>query len=131
MARKLAVVLAVALSAAWSGPALSDHVKDGRPLHRIVFQMNEDSPNLWSLMLNNINNLITEVGKDHVDIRVVTYGPGINMFRKDRSPLLERLESLKKFAGKVPKKVLVPYAGVSSKETPSNASTNGASAGAP
>jgi len=100
MARKLAMALAVALGAVWSGPALADHVKDGRPLHRIVFQMNEDNPSLWSLMLNNINNIITEMGKDHVDIKVVAYGPGINMFRKDKSNVLDRLESLKKFAGK-------------------------------
>ena len=40
------------------------------------------------------------MGKDNVEIAVVAYGPGINMFRKDRAQVLDRLESLKKFAGK-------------------------------
>ena len=51
----------------------------------MVFQMNEDNPKLWNLMLNNINNVINELGKEHVNIKVVTYGPGINMFRKENS----------------------------------------------
>ena len=94
--RALAALL---MCLAASSPAGADHVKDGRAVHRMVFQMNEDDPRLWSLMLNNINNVITAMGKDHVDIKVVTYGPGINLFRKSKSGVLDRLESLKKFAG--------------------------------
>ena len=100
MTRSLVALAAVALCAGSAGPSLADHLKDGRPVHKMVFQMNEDNPNLWSLMLNNINNIIVEMGKDHVEIKVVAYGPGINMFRKDKSNVLDRLESLKKFAGK-------------------------------
>lgn len=35
-----------------------------------------------------------------VEIKLVTYGPGINMFRKGKSNVLERLDSLKKANGK-------------------------------
>lgn len=100
MTRILGALTAVVLCIGQSGPALADHVTDGRSVHKMVFQMNADDPQLWSLMLNNINNIITEMGKDHVDIKVVSYGPGINMFRKDKSSVLDRLESLKKLAGK-------------------------------
>lgn len=100
MAHRLAVLVAVALCIGWPGAARADHVKDGRSVHRMVFQMDEDNPQLWNLMLNNIGNIGNEMGKDHVEIAVVAYGPGINMFRKDRSQVLDRLESLKKFAGK-------------------------------
>ena len=100
MAPTLAAMIAVALWIGWPGPAGADHVKDGRVVHRVVFQVSEDNPQLWSLVLNNIGNLVNEVGRDHVDIKVVAYGPGINMFRKDKSTVLDRLESLKNFAGK-------------------------------
>ena len=89
----------VALCVGGAGSAAADHVKDGRTVHRIVFQVNEDNPQLWNLMLNNIGNLIGAMGKEHVDIKIVAYGPGINMFRKGRSSVLDRLDSLKKFAG--------------------------------
>ena len=102
MTRILVALAAIALVVCVGGgpAALADHVKDGRTVHKVVFQMNVDDRDLWNLMLNNINNLITEMGKDHVDIKVVAYGPGINMFRKGKSSVLDRLESLKKFAGK-------------------------------
>jgi intracellular sulfur oxidation DsrE/DsrF family protein len=96
MSRFAWVLIGALALAGWSSPALADHVKDGRPIHRMVFQMNEGDPQKWGLMLNNISNVITELGRDHVDIKVVTYGPGINMFRKEKSNVLERLDSLKK-----------------------------------
>src|SRR5215831_7198457 len=96
MARALAIFIVIALGIA--GPAGGDHAKDGRAVHRIVIQVNEDNPQLWNLMLNNIGNLIGAMGKEHVDIKVIAYGPGINMFKKGSS-VVERLDSLKQFAG--------------------------------
>jgi intracellular sulfur oxidation DsrE/DsrF family protein len=94
-----AVLLALMLCIGWSSGALADHVKDGRATHRIVVQVDEDNPQLWNLLLNNIGNIIGAMGREHVDIKVVAYGPGINMFRKGKSSVLDRLDSLKKFAG--------------------------------
>jgi len=96
MWRAFVIPIVVALGVA--GPAAADHVKGGRAVHRIVVQVNEDNPQLWNLMLNNIANLIGAMGKEHVDIKVIAYGPGINMF-KTGSNVVERLDSLKKFAG--------------------------------
>jgi len=94
---------ALVLFALWLGAAdgaVAQNAREDRSVHTIVFQMSEDDPKLWSLMLNNIDNLVAALGKNHVDIKVVAYGPGINMFRKDKSNVLARLESLKTFAGK-------------------------------
>lgn len=99
MARALLALMAIAVSAGGPGSAVADHLKDGRAIHRIVVQVNEDNPQLWNLLLNNIGNLIGAMGKEHVDIKIVAYGPGINMFRKDRSSVLDRLHSLKTAAG--------------------------------
>ena len=98
MVRALVMLIVIGLGLGRPVPAAADHVKDGRAVHRIVVQVNEDNPQLWNLTLNNIANLIGAMGKEHVDIKVITYGPGINMFKKG-SPVLERLDSLKKFAG--------------------------------
>jgi intracellular sulfur oxidation DsrE/DsrF family protein len=95
MVRALVMLIVIAVG---MGPAAADHVKDGRGVHRIVVQVNEDNPQVWNLTLNNIANLIGAMGKEHVDIKVITYGPGINMFKKGSS-VLERLDSLKKFGG--------------------------------
>lgn len=99
MTRKLLAVAAIAVCVGAAGVAGADHVKDGRAVHRMVFQMNEDHPQLWNLLLNNVGNIIGAMGTEHVDIKIVTYGPGINMFRKDRSTVLDQLDSLKKLAG--------------------------------
>jgi len=98
MAWALVMLIVIALGMGGPDRAAADHVKDGPAVHRIVVQVNEDNPQLWNLTLNNIANLIGAMGKEHVDIKVITYGPGINMFKKGSS-VLERLDSLKKFAG--------------------------------
>jgi intracellular sulfur oxidation DsrE/DsrF family protein len=100
MAHRFAALTAVLLCIGWPSAGGADHVRDGRSVHRMVFQMNEDNSKLRNLLLNNIGNIINQMGKDRVEIKVVAYGPGIDMFRKDRSTVLDRLESLKKFAGK-------------------------------
>lgn len=87
---------AVGLLALLAGAARADHVPDGRKVHKLVFQVNIEDPMIWNLTLNNINNVITELGRENVDIKLVTYGPGINMFRKGKSNIIERLDSLKK-----------------------------------
>lgn len=94
------VALLIGLLSVMAGVAQAAHVPDGRKVHKLVFQVNIEDPLIWNLTLNNITNVITEVGKENVEIKLVTYGPGINMFRKGKSNILERLDSLKKANGK-------------------------------
>ena len=93
------VALLIGLLSVMVNVAQADHVPDGRKVHKLVFQVNVEDQLIWNLTLNNITNVITEVGKDNVEIKLVTYGPGINMFRKGKSNVLERLDTLKKANG--------------------------------
>ncbi len=53
------------------------------PRNKIVFQVSDNDPARWNLVLNNVKNLQKELGADNVKIEVVAYGPGINMFKLD------------------------------------------------
>ena len=71
--------------------------------HRLVIQVTDNDPARWGMVLNNTKNAQDDVGgADKIDIEIVAYGPGINMFKKD-SPVGDRIASLAKtgvqFAG--------------------------------
>lgn len=51
--------------------------------HRLVIQVSDDRPELWNLALNNVEAVGAAMGKDNVQIVVVTYGPGLKMLLKD------------------------------------------------
>ena len=70
--------------------------KNAKP-HRIVIQVDQNDAALMNLVLNNVSNL-TEYynGKgEDVQIEVVAYGPGLNMLREDKSPVKDRIKSIK------------------------------------
>ena len=65
-----------------------------KPL-RIVFQVSDAEVAKWSLALNNVRNVQTELPDDPPEIEVVAYGPGIGMLKGD-SPIAARVaETLK------------------------------------
>ena len=66
-------VLATGMVALMAGVAQADHIPDGRKVHKLVFQVNVEDQLIWNLTLNNITNVITEVGKENVEIKLVTY----------------------------------------------------------
>jgi hypothetical protein len=49
----------------------------------VVLQVSDNDPAKWNLALNNAKNVQQEMGKDNVQIEIVAYGPGINMFKFD------------------------------------------------
>jgi intracellular sulfur oxidation DsrE/DsrF family protein len=74
-------------------------------VHRIAIQVDQNDPAVMNLALNNVTNIMDYYrakGED-VDIDVVTYGPGLNMLRDDKSPVKERIKHLKDlaFPGKI------------------------------
>jgi intracellular sulfur oxidation DsrE/DsrF family protein len=72
-------------AAAQSGPARN----------RAVFQVTENDPARWNLILNNMQNLRDGVGSEGIEIELVAFGPGIFMLKAD-SPVKARLaEALK------------------------------------
>ena len=65
--------------------------------HRIVFQVDQNDPAVMNLTLNNVANLMEyyhEKG-EQAQIEVVAYGPGLNMFRADKSPVKDRITRMK------------------------------------
>lgn len=65
--------------------------------HRISFQVDQNDPAVMNLTLNNVANLMEyyhEKG-EQAQIEVVAYGPGLNMFREDKSPVKDRITRMK------------------------------------
>ena len=50
---------------------------------RVVMQVSDNDPAKWNLALNNAHNLQQALGPKNVDVEIVAYGPGINMFKAE------------------------------------------------
>jgi len=70
-----ALLFAVALASPFAAQA------EGR--QHVVIQVSDNDPAKWNLALNNAQNVIADLGKDKVDVEIVAYGPGLNMFKSD------------------------------------------------
>ena len=79
----LLVALACFSAAAFADTAASKN--------RVVMQVSDGDPAKWNLALNNARNLQTDLGRDHVEIEIVAYGPGIGMLRRE-SPVSSRID---------------------------------------
>jgi uncharacterized protein len=69
---------------------------DTKP-HRIAIQIDQSDPQVMNLVLNNADNVIEyyRAKKEDVEIEIVAYGPGLDMFRADKSPVQDRIRRLK------------------------------------
>ncbi len=77
-------LLAAALplvSRAQSAPAVKN---------RAVFQVTDNDPARWNMILNNMTNLREGVDGEPIEIELVAFGPGINMLKAD-SPVKQRI----------------------------------------
>jgi hypothetical protein len=78
--------------------SFSGHAAENGKEHRIVFQVDQNNPEVMNLVLNNVQNTLDfSNGKgEAVQVEVVAYGPGLNMLRDDKSPVKERLSRMAK-----------------------------------
>ncbi|ACI92322.1 conserved hypothetical protein [Afipia carboxidovorans OM5] len=91
---KLAAVFAIALSISSAA-----HAADAKP-HRIVIQVDQNDAATMNLALNNVTNIMQfyrDKGET-VQVEVVAYGPGLNMYREDTSPVKGRLKQISEMA---------------------------------
>ena len=58
--------------------------------NRVLFQVTDDDPARWNMILNNMINLKEGVGSEGAEIELVAYGPGIAMLKAD-SPVRHRI----------------------------------------
>ena len=70
---------------------------DAKVQHRLVIQVDDNDPAKMNLALNNLANAYEYYEKkgETVQVELVAYGPGLNIFRADKSPVKARLETLK------------------------------------
>ena len=101
--RRIATALAfspVAL-ASFASPAsaASEKKTDAQKgkLHRVAMHLNTNDAVLIGQALNNAQNLQQYYSEksEQLELRIVAHGPGLHMLRKDTSPVLERLASMK------------------------------------
>jgi len=86
------VTAACVIMMAAVGPGAAADTK----IHRVSIQVDQNDPAIMNLALNNATNIMEtykEKGEE-VEIELVTYGPGLNMFRDDSSPVKDRLKQI-------------------------------------
>lgn len=91
MFKKIAAVMAIILGFAVAAPAMAQGVN-----HKIVFHVDQNDPKVMNLTLNNVQNVTAyfESIGDTVEIQVVAYGPGLNMYRVDTSPVADCIATM-------------------------------------
>ena len=89
------LVLGVAFLAAAAMPALAQSSK-ASDVYKVAIHVNDNDPARMNLALNNVQNMLSAYKKQgkKVDIRVVTYGPGLHMLRDDTSPVKARVQEM-------------------------------------
>jgi uncharacterized protein len=92
--------LAFGLMAATPGHAAEEMQKANTKTHHVVFHIDQNDKAVMTQLLNNVENVMQYYqGKgEKLDVEVVAYGPGLVMLRDDKSPVKDRLASLKKVA---------------------------------
>jgi len=63
--------------------------------NRALFQVTDNDPARWTMILNNMQNLREGVGSEGAEIELVAYGPGLLMLRADSSVKQRIAEALK------------------------------------
>ena len=64
--------------------------------HRVAIQVDQNDPQIMNLALNNAANIMEFYKQkgETVDVEVITFGPGLHMFREDTSPVKERIKQI-------------------------------------
>lgn len=64
--------------------------------HKIAFHVDENDPQVMNMALNNVQNVAAYYAEhgDSVVIEVVAYGPGLQMYVAETSPVKARISTL-------------------------------------
>jgi intracellular sulfur oxidation DsrE/DsrF family protein len=68
----------------------------GEAQHRLAIQVDQNDPAIMNLALNNAANVkkYYESKGESVAIEIVAYGPGLEMYVADRSPVKDRISAM-------------------------------------
>ncbi len=89
------IVLGALLLASFAAPAAAQATKAETP-YKVALHVNDNDAAKMNLTLNNVNNIIADFKKSNrkIEIQIVTYGPGLHMFREDSSPVKARIQEV-------------------------------------
>lgn len=89
------LLLGVLMLAGAAVPALAQSAKADEG-YKVALHVNDNDAARMNLALNNVQNILADFKKAgrKIDIQVVTYGPGLHMFRDDTSPVKARIQEL-------------------------------------
>lgn len=98
MTRIRNLVLGALLLASFAAPASAQTAKATKndATYKVALHVNDNDVAKMNLTLNNVNNIITDFQKSNrkIEIQIVTYGPGLHMFRDDTSPVKARIQEV-------------------------------------
>lgn len=90
--------------------------------HRVVMQLSSNDTLAWKGLMNNLKNLKAGWG-DSVEVEVVAHGPGVDLFRADKTTQLEKIRQFRSMGivfvvcentlreRNIPKESIIPEAG--------------------
>ncbi|SFJ50556.1 DsrE family protein [Celeribacter neptunius] len=93
MLRTLAACAALTLM---SGTAMTDAARAEGVSHKIAIHVDDSDMRVMNMALNNAENArsyFASIG-DTVELELVAYGPGLQMFVKDQSPVAARIAAM-------------------------------------
>lgn len=87
----LSLAFAVIISAFGSAAVFAEEA-----MHRLAIHVDQNDPAVMNLALNNAQNVqqFYAAKGETVTIEIVAYGPGLEMYVADRSPVAERISSM-------------------------------------
>ena len=70
--------------------------KKTETVFKVALHVDDNDAAKMNLTLNNVQNIVADMKKAgrKFDIQVVTYGPGLHMFRDDTSPVKARIQEI-------------------------------------
>jgi hypothetical protein len=91
--RSLLLGVAILLAAVLPAAAQTAKAEDA---YKVALHVDDNDAAKMNLTLNNVQNIVAEFKKSgrKIDIQVVTYGPGLHMFRDDSSPVKARIQEI-------------------------------------
>jgi intracellular sulfur oxidation DsrE/DsrF family protein len=88
--RRTFAAAAAATLASIALPRLAQAQTAAASHNRALFQVSDNDPARWNLILSNVGNLREGVGGEGAEIEIVAFGPGLLMLKGD-SPVKQRV----------------------------------------
>ena len=87
---------AIAMALAFGLPGAGGVAAEGSKPHRVAIQVDQNDEAVMNMALNNAKNILEHYRERNEDaeVEIVTYGPGLNMLRDDKSPVKDRIKQM-------------------------------------